>query len=216
MESCRQETKDAFLSSGKVVKYEKNICFIRPREGKNALFFLLDGKVQVYNLTNGGLKKILFILGSNELVNQRIFGDVDTIYAETLDECELFIIDRECLLNLMKQDFSLSKALMTYQEKKMWRLEHQLKNTSGSIYLEKKLASRLWKLARDFGILASKGMLIDMPLSVTFLADLLGASRENTSRSLKKLTEMDLVFVDKKKIYVKMDETSRFYKSHDK
>ncbi len=216
LDSCSENTKERFLNMGNVRSYEKNQCFIRPREGKDDIYFILDGKVQVYNLTNGGLKKILFILGSNDVANQRIFSDIDTVYAETLDNCTFYVIDRNDLRELMQKDFSLTEELMKYQEKKLWRLEHQLKNTSGSIYLEKKLASKLWKLARDFGVSTSKGMLIDMPLSVTFVADLLGASRENTSRSLKKLTDMDLIYVDKKKIYVNMDETSEFYKSAEK
>ena len=44
------------------------------------------------------------------------------------------------------------------QEKKMWRLSHQLKNTTSCIYLERKLAAKLWKLSRDFGIEKEDGV----------------------------------------------------------
>ena len=92
-----------------------------------------------------------------------------------------------------------------------------MKNTLGSIYLERRLASKLWKLARDFGIPDSRGILIDMDLSITFLADLLGAPRETTSRICKKLADQGLVIIEKKKIYIPdMDKIAVFHQSHQK
>lgn len=117
-----------------------------------------------------------------------------------MQDCER--IERLWLLKDVKKDFLLTKALLEYQERKVFRLEHQLQNTVGSIYLERRLASKLWKLARDFGRQTDKGMLIDMDLSVTFLADLLGVPRETTSRVCKRLADQGLIFMEKKKIYI--------------
>ena len=100
----------------------------------------------------------------------------------------------------MEQDFALARTLLAYQEQKIRRLEYQLKNTVGNVYLERKLASKLWKLARDFGVPSQNGILIDMDLTVTFLADLLGAPRENTSRACRKLCGLGLIHMEKKKI----------------
>ena len=114
----------------------------------------------------------------------------------------------------MEDDFQLTKTLLHYQERKLWRLEHQLKNTVGSIYLERKLASKLWKLARDFGIETPNGILIDMNLSITFLSDLLGAPRETTSRVCRKLTDFGLIRIEKKKIYITdREKIAYFYKN---
>lgn len=212
LKDCRKDTVQQFQQLGKVVCYPKGHMCIRAREQSSDIFILLKGKVQIYNLTKCGKKKILFILGEQNIVNESIAGKYDTIYCETLESCEFYVIRRELFLSLMEQDFELTKWMLKYQEWKMWRLEHQLKNTVGSIYLERKLASKLWKLARDFGMETPKGILIDMDLSVTFLADLLGVPRENASRACKKLTEHGLIVMEKKKIYIiNSEKISKFY-----
>jgi len=102
----------------------------------------------------------------------------------------------------MERNYALVKAIIEAQEKKIWRLGHQLKNTNSSIYLEKKLAAKLWKLSRDFGIDTEEGREIDMNLSVTFLADMLGVSRETTSRVFATLVGLGLVKQNKKRIII--------------
>ena len=138
---------------------------------------------------------------------------------------------------LMEKEFTLTRAVLMIQEKKLWRTSHQLKNTLGSIFLEKKLAAKLWKLARDFGTSAELSDMkhcdchtegtckhlkkhekcqtrkINLSLSVTFLADFLGAPRETTSRLCKNLCDKGLITMDKKTIYINdMECLARFYK----
>ena len=117
-------------------------------------------------------------------------------------------------LKAMEKDFALTRRVISVQEKKIWRLGHQLKNTMGSIYLERKLAAKLWKLARDFGKAGNRGIEIDIQMSVTFLADLLGAPRETTSPCVQ---ESDGTWIDhheKKRIYITdADRMACFYKT---
>lgn len=214
LEGCDADTRLRFMQLGKIAAYPKGrLCLHAGGDNAN-IFFVLEGKVQIYNLTKCGKKKILFILGSNNMVNESLAGSRNTIFCETIEQCRFFVIRRERLLSLMEEDFQLTKALLQYQERKLWRLEHQLKNTLGSIYLERKLASKLWKLARDFGIPTERGILIDIDLSITFLADLLGAPRETTSRVCRKLTDYGLITAEKKKIYIMdAEKMAHFYKN---
>lgn len=117
-------------------------------------------------------------------------------------------------LHCMEQDFSLTKAVLEMQERRIWRLGHQLKNTMGSIYLERKLAAKLWKLSRDFGIKTAEGIEIDINMSITFLADMLGAPRETTSRLCNTLTDYGLMKIRKKRITITNPQRmSNFYKT---
>ena len=103
---------------------------------------------------------------------------------------------------LMAMDFQLTRNLVEAQEHKMWRLSHQLKNTTSGISMEKKLVFKLKKLARDFGIETEKGLEIDMQLSITFLADMLGAPRETTSRICSSLCEKGILVIERKRITI--------------
>lgn len=202
LEACSEETRRRFLEQGRVLCCPKGRVCIRAREENPDIFFILGGKVQIYNLTKCGQKKILFILGRNGIANESLVGSFNTIFCETIEDCAFFVIPREALLALMEKDFGLTRALFAYQERKLWRLGHQLKNTVGSIYLERKLASKLWKLGRDFGVDTEKGRMIDMDLSVTFLADLLGVPRETASRTCRKLIGFGLIRMERKRIYI--------------
>lgn len=214
IQNCAPETRRDFLRLGRSVTVPKGQVVLRARESSADICFLTSGKVQIYNLTGDGKKKILFILGEGSIANDGVFSGFSAIFCETLETCEFFTVRREDIHELMRRDFSLTSAIMAYQEKKLWRLEHQLKNSFGSIYIERKLASKLWRLARDFGIDTERGTLIDVEMSITFLADLLGAPRENTSRACKKLSELGIIAIDKKRIYVLDRDKAAYYFRH--
>ena len=199
---CRPETKQAFLEYGTTISCPKGHLCLQAGGDNHDLFFVLKGKVSIYNLTKTGGRKILFVLGSDSLINESMTQDYNSIFCEALEPCLFFKIARKRFLSLMELDFSLTHALLAYQEQKIRRLEYQLKNTVGNVYLERKLASKLWKLARDFGVPSEHGTLIDMDLSVTFLADLLGVPRENTSRTCRKFCHLGLIHMDKKRIRI--------------
>lgn len=197
-----KRTQELFWKLGKELTLPKGKICIRSREETAKIYFILSGKVQIYNLTGCGKKKILFVLGAGQIANESLASSRSSVFCETLEECKFYVLRQEALWDLMKEDFLFSKDLLAYQEKKIWRLEHQLKNTVGSIYLERKLAAKLLKLAKDFGVDTEKGRMIDLELSVTFLADFLGAPRETTSRVCKKLMEYGLIEVDRKRIWI--------------
>lgn len=214
LNNCTPGTRMNFLKLAKTVSFPKGRLCLRARESNEQVFFLLKGKAAIYNLTRCGRKKILFVLGEGSLINETLTGTVCSTYCETLEQSCFLAIRQRDLLSLMEQDFLLTCSLLACQERKIWRLEHQLKNTIGSIYLERKLSAKLWKLARDFGISTEKGILIDMDLSITFLADFLGAPRETTSRICRRLSELGLIHMEKKKIYIPdPSRLSHFYRT---
>lgn len=214
-ENVAQETVDTLWLQGKVEEYSKNTVLMRAREPVTNIYIQLTGKSIVYNLTHTGQRKILFILGKGELLNEHIFNThVGALFCETIEKSKVFVIPSEAFTNLMAQDFSLTQAVVEAQEKKIWRLGHQLKNTMGSIYMERKLAAKLWKLARDFGRETPDGIEIDINMTITFLADMLGAPRETTSRLCSTLTDYGLLKVNKKRIIiVNPQKMSHFYKT---
>jgi CRP-like cAMP-binding protein len=205
---------DEIWHRGKVVKYNKNEECFQAREKINCIFFLLSGIVAIYNLTHCGKKKTIFYLGAGELLNDCIIPDgIVSMNGKTVVECDIFVIRAEVFNQLMEKNFQLSQAAIKQLERKIWRMGHQLKNTMGSIYMDRKLAAKLWKLGRDFGKYDKRGLYIDIPLTITDLADFLGAPRETTSRICKLLCSYQLIEMKHKKIYIlSADKLSDFYK----
>ena len=203
LDNIAPKTREKLMRVGCFQKVSKGTFLIRPREPITAVFFQITGKSVVYNLTHSGKRKILFILGGGELVNEHLFNSYhSSMYCETLDESVVFTVPVAEFSKLMAEDFELSKSMIEAQEKKMWRLSHQLKNTTSCIPLERKLAAKLWKLSKDFGIPKEDGIEIDISMTITFLADMLGVPRETTSRACSALTENGLIRIQKKRITI--------------
>lgn len=213
--SIKEETLETISRKGKIVDVEKKKVIFRAKEATTFICIQLKGKSIIYNLTHEGKRKILFICGSGMLLNEHIYNEHTTsMYCEMIEKSEIFMIPCKDFVELMQTDFQFARNVMGAQERKIWRLSHQLKNTMSYIYLEKKLAAKLWKLARDFGIKNEEGVEIDVNMTATFLADMLGVSRETVSRTCAALIENELIKIQKKRIIVKdPDRLAKFYKT---
>ncbi len=216
-QGIKPETAEMLFKQGKFVSYPKGTLLFRAKEASPSIFVQVTGKSMIYNLTHHGKRKIIYILGSGILLNHHV-SDTETscVYCETLDKCTVFTIAKSDFVKAMQMDFDLAMKVFTTQEKKIWRLTHQLKNTMSSIYLERKLAAKLWKLSRDFGIPKGKGVEIDVNLSITFLADMLGVPRETTSRICSTLIEYGLIKIYKKRIFIPQPEKLSYFYRHGK
>lgn len=213
--NIKSETMDELMKYGKIEEFPKGTILMRAREPVGSIYIQLTGKSMVYNLTHNGRRKIMFIFGDGILLNEHVFNSKPTsVYCETMEKCKMFMIPSHIFVKVMEEDFVLTKNVLTAQEKKIWRLGHQLKNTNSGIFLERKLAAKLCKLARDFGVDKPEGREIDMNLSITFLADMLGTPRETTSRSCSILSENGLIQINKKRILIPDPERlSHFYRT---
>lgn len=210
-----KETLDILWKAGRLENYRKNHMILRAKESIPNIYVQISGKSIIYNLTHLGKRKILFVFGKGTLLNEHVFHSRDaSFYCETIEKSTVFAVPSGVFIQCMKNDFLLTKAVLDAQERKMWRLGHQLKNTVGSIYMERKMAAKLWKLARDFGIEKEEGIEIDMNMTITLLADMLGAPRETASKTCKALTDYGLISMKKRRIaIVNSEKMSHFYKT---
>ncbi len=209
------KTAEQLLQQGRMAVYPKGSVIIHAKEPLKTIFIQLTGKSIIYNLTHTGKRKIIFILGAGALLNEHVLDTHPaSVFCETIEASKIFAVPAFRFVALMERDFQFTKAVLTAQERKIWRMGHQLKNTMGSIYMEKKLAAKLWKLSRDFGKETPDGIMIDIQLSITFLADMLGAPRETTSRLCKTLADLGLIQMDRKRITIlDPEKMSHYYKT---
>lgn len=145
-------TADRLWQQGRIESFPRGCVIMRAKEPLKSIYIQLAGKSIIYNLTHTGKRKIIFIFGEGTLLNEHVLDSHDaSVFCETIEASRIFVVPVSCFLECMEQDFQFTKAVLEVQERKMWRMEHQLKNTMGSIYMERKLAAKLWKLSRDFG-----------------------------------------------------------------
>ena len=152
-------------------------------------------------------------MGDNTVINDVIIDELPaSINCEVFEDAEILCFKREAFIGLMNEDFELSIIIINSLALKVRRLYRQSKNTI-SIKVEKKLAAKLWKLSKDYGIEVEEGILINLNLSITYLADMLGIPRETISRALKILQKKELIISENKKIIVTdREELAKFFK----
>ena len=114
----------------------------------------------------------------------------------------------------MAKDYILAKNCMAFMENRIRRLYRQLKN-SVTINIEKRLAAKLVRLGLDYGSREEDSVMtrIDLNLTVTYIAKMLGCQRESVSRAMKSLTKRGIVELDGRKIYVDIEKARKFFKS---
>lgn len=191
----------------RINKYEKGKVLFRDKDTVENIYILLKGKVSLYKFNEKGQKKVIFILGEEDFINEVIVQSTTaSINCETIEDSQIMYCNITELLQLMEQDFNLTKVILSSLSLKVRRMYRQFKNTTGVLSIGKRVASKLWKLGRDYGVPLNNGILIDMEISITYLADLFGAQRETISRACKELSELGLIEYSNKKFIIKNEE----------
>lgn len=198
-----------------VKELKKGEHLFRDKEVIKNIYVVKSGKVALYKQSESAQKKVIFILGKDTIVNEVIIDDLpSSINCEAFEKAEILCFDRMLFLDIMKDDFELSKIIINSLAMKVRRLYRQGKN-SIPIKVEKRVAAKLWKLSRDYGIEIEEGTLIDLNITITYLADMFGAPRETISRALKILNNEGLIINKNKKIIVPdRDELVKFFKEN--
>ena len=188
---------------GKIKKYLSGSIIFLDKEHINLIYVVITGTVSLYKVNENGQKKVMFILDNGKIISEVIVQDLpESINCETFEDAEVLEIDRDTFIHIMESDFQLTKAVIESLSNKVRRMYRQLKNTPSSIKIEKKLVAKIYKLGKDYGISCDNGIMINMNISITYLADLLGSQRETVSRAIKVLQNEKLFYYKNKKILI--------------
>ncbi len=204
---------------GKVVKFKSGEIIIYDKAIESNFYFVITGVVSLYKLNMYGGKKAIFLLGEGKAINEAILSDeISSIFVKSMSDVTLLSFNRENFNKYLLEDPTTALKLLESMSLKLRRLYHQLKNTCKSYKLDKQIASKLWKLGKDFGIscLDNSQVRIRFKLSINELSDLMGATRESVGRSLKILVGRNLVFTKDGYFFITDIEELRKYSLHPK
>jgi CRP/FNR family cyclic AMP-dependent transcriptional regulator len=207
------KTIDLIKEKAYIRSLKKGEILFSERQKVDNIYIVLEGKVTMYRLSEKGQKRVIYILNKGEIINEVIFDNITaSINCEGFEDSEVMGISKVDLLNVMQQDFKCTEVILYSMSKKIRRLYRQIKNTVPT-KMEKRVAAKLWKLSKDYGVETQEGVLIDVKINITYLADMLGSSRETISRAIKELEKMDMVKIKHRKFIVEREKLSNYFKS---
>ncbi|SMB90330.1 transcriptional regulator, Crp/Fnr family [Desulfonispora thiosulfatigenes DSM 11270] len=210
------ETINLLTEKANLVDMEKGKTIFIDKDEVKQIYIVVTGKVSLYKISESGQKKVIFILDQGSLINEVILDDLSaSINCEAFEKGKLLVFAKNDFLDIMKQDFELTKNVLNSFAIKVRRLYRQMKNTT-TLNMEKKLAAKLWKLSKDYGQEVEEGVVINLKITITYLADMFGCARETTSRALKKLEDSGLIITKGRKIIIPdRSELAKYFKSCD-
>ena len=193
------------LSKKEILFYERDIV--------DKVYFIKEGKISLFKMNESGERKIIFILPKGKMINDILIDDKksSTVSCEAFENTILLECSAKDFIRIMENDFTLTKNVINHLQNINRRLYRQLKN-SISIRMDKKLAAKLYRMGREFGVEKGEWTLINANLTITYIADMLGCKRETLSRSMKILQDKNLVKIENKKMYIKREELSDYFK----
>lgn len=175
-------------------QFKKGEHLFYDKDEVQTIYIVITGMSALYKVDCQGEKKVIFVFGKGKTLNEVILNYLPaSINCEMLKTGQILCIPRDVFLSVMECDFPLTKSVMDSMSIKIRRLYRQMKNTTNSLRGDKKIAAKLWKLSTDYGKPCEDGVCIDLKLTITYLADMLGSKRETVSRQLKILTDSGLV-----------------------
>ncbi|GBE27843.1 MAG TPA: Crp/Fnr family transcriptional regulator [Bacteroidetes bacterium] len=181
--------------------YSKKEPIFLSRDPGDRVYLLKKGKVKIARLSVEGKELILAVLHSGEIFGEAALFDANSRenMAETLEDafiCEINKRDFEVLLAKKPELVLRLTKLIGFRRRQLeMKIEDLIfKNVKA------RLARLLLNLSRTYGIKKPSGILINIKLTHSEIANLIGASRETTTIYLNHFKQDGLIDFQKRKI----------------
>lgn len=201
------------MTSVKILK-KGELIFSEAEKCKN-IFFIVQGNVNLYKDSFDGKRKVIYLLKNNSIFNENILLDRferTCTGSIAFTDIKLLSIPAKKMKELMFKYPELSFFIIESLSLKNRRLCRQLKNTT-TINMDKRVASKLIKLSKDYGIDKSPYIGFSFKVTNTYLAEMLGTNRETIYRSLKKLSSLGHLKYEDGYLFILEDQLTNFFYS---
>lgn len=188
-----------------VKHYEKNEFIFNEWDIKDSLYIIKSGKVEIFKMTKNWEERIIFILSDGEVLNEEILlkdSSKCSTCCRAYDDTNILIIPRKVVLDCMEEDIKIVRWLLDITNYKLGRTYRQLKNSGTNVTIDKKIASKLYRLALDYGIEKRGEIYIDISLNSGILSKMVGAKRETVSRCLHMLKKEEILIIQGDRITI--------------
>lgn len=198
-----QETIDKIATLGKKKTYDKDSVILMEEEAGTALFVIIKGKVKVSRTSTDGREVILSILGESDFFGEMAILDGLNRSASVIaiEDSELFIIQRNEFIDLLKNHPEVSISLLQELTARLRSADMKIKSLSLKD-AEGKVATVILQIADDIGKIKHGIVEIEkLPLQQD-LANMAGTSRETISRTLHSFAKKGLIELESSKLRI--------------
>lgn len=188
---------DALMEIARIREHARGELLFSDGEEATGFFLVLDGKVKVYKLSPDGKERILHIIHpGGTFAEAAIFGDgLYPAYAEPLQTSMLLFLPKDGFVNLLMNNGRVAINMIAGLSRFLRQFANQIEDLTF-----KDVPSRLARYL--MGLSQGSRQTVVLPISKSQLASNLGTVSETLSRTLRKLSEDDLIRVSGKKVEI--------------
>ncbi|HEY8416591.1 MAG TPA: Crp/Fnr family transcriptional regulator [Limnochordales bacterium] len=169
-----------------VARYRKNQVLFVEGEPSHSLYFICSGRVKVYRVSPDGREQILHLLGEGDPIAVVPFfdGGPYPANAEVLTDAEIAFVRFEDFERIARANPSILLRMLRLLAQRLRRAQEEIASLAMKS-VAARLAACLLDLAERHGVPVADGVQVDLNLSRQELGNLIGASRETTTRLLQ-------------------------------
>jgi CRP-like cAMP-binding protein len=167
------------------------------------LYIITRGKVKISQSTLDGQEAVLAILGEGDFFGELALLDDSprSASAEAIETTETLTLHREEFLNFIDGNPSFAHHVLNVLARRIRHLNSQISDIF-FLDLPARLARTLLLLAQQHGQEDLEGVVIDLSLTQTDLADMTGATRVSVNKALGRFRKQDWVRVQGRQVTV--------------
>ena len=189
-DSALKNIEDSFV----LRKYPKGSMIILEEEYGDIVFLVKKGTIKITRVNDEGKEVILSLMGVYDIVGELSIIDGEARSANVLAQevCELYAITREDFLEILKNNFEVSLALMGELATRIRKSDQHIEALSLSD-AEHRIGVSILNLAEEMGIIRQGRVTIEHLPFQQDIANMSGTSRETVSRILKLFEDKNML-----------------------
>jgi len=176
------------------------IIFHRDDPGQ-VLYIIKEGKVKISLTSPDGQEVSLTVMGAGECFGELAIldGEPRSTDAVALERVEGYTLQRQDFINVVMSHPKIAVQVMKVISQRLRQADQQIEDL---LFLDVygRVAKKLLELSEMHGVSTSQGIRIELRLTQSELASMVGASRESVNKVMGYFTDKRYIMTDKHKI----------------
>lgn len=198
------ETERSELERGAVSRrYSRGEMVFAPTPQPHSVYLLETGLVRIYRLSEGGGETSFGYVAPGEVFGELpAFGDYPReSFAQAVRPSQVWKIPRENFRRVLSARSALALQVTRQIGDRLKRIETRIEDLVFR-NVRTRVARMLGELSEDFGQVENGHRVIDIPITQSELATLVGATRQTVNQTLRELSDEGLIGRDNRRIVV--------------
>ncbi|MCG8440464.1 MAG: Crp/Fnr family transcriptional regulator [Caulobacterales bacterium] len=179
------DARERLFAAGRTVVYKAGEAIFHRHDDGDFMLVIRSGRIKVSNITGAGRELILTFLGPGDALGEiaLLDGRERTADATALEETTALVVHRRDVLELMRGDPEMALSFISALCAKLRVTSDMLESAHKD--MAQRTASAVTRLIDQYGRESEDGVVIDLKIGQSELAQYAGLSRSNVNRVLK-------------------------------